>query len=66
MYITPFLHFVTGQSSIAWEVCQAYNNIVQIKTKAVKRNSISSAMKAKPAYQMVKILIFIHTDQMTQ
>ena len=65
--ITLFLHFVTRQSTIAWTmVYQALGNIVQIKTKAVKRNSISSAMKAKPAYQMVKILIFINTDQITQ
>ena len=64
--IIHFLHFVTEQSSIAHTLFQALENIVQIETIAVKRSSISSAMKAKPAYQMVKISIFIHTDQMTR
>ena len=56
--ITPFLHFVTGQSSIAWtKIYQPVDNIVQIETKAVKRKSISSAMKAKHAHQMVVTIL---------
>ena len=58
MDITHFLHFVTGQSSIAWtKIYQPVDNIVQIETKAVKRKSISSAMKAKHAYQMVVTIL---------
>ena len=55
MYPTHFLHFVTGRSLIAWK--EGLKTIVQTKMTAVKRNSISSVMRAKPAYQMVTILL---------
>ena len=53
-YFIHFLHFVTGLSLIAWK--DNSNCIVQTIIKAVKRKIISSAMKARRAYQMVMIL----------
>ena len=55
MHITPFLQFVTGLSLIA--LMDISISIVQTIMKAVKKKIISSAMKVKPAYQMVTILL---------
>ena len=70
MNITHFLHFVTGQSLIAW--MDSIKIIVQTKMKAVTSikamvgKILSSAIVVKPAYRMVTIfLIYIHTNETT-
>ena len=51
---TPFLHFVIGQSLVAWiHTIQLLLTIVQTKTKAVKAMIISYVTVVKHAYQKV-------------
>ena len=56
--LTHTLQFVTRLKLIAW--VDGLMNIVQTKMKAVKRNSISSVVKVKPAYQVVIIFLIAY------